>query len=373
MKKQLFFLFHEKENYMHLKLIKTYVNRFIIDEDAECEVMEAYELTKPPEFEFSENGLIRKFQYLLSYRKLMIFCHLFTAMEKAYDVLVTNKLIKDPNFQMHCIFGLSVEFDLLFYFTSAAIPSHWSLLWNRSINYLSEQDLRSIPKHGLGKHHFTNSLIDSNVTIGDDIDFFIEKFPGIKSNQYIWEYLLHETLISNKLSNFLVNNKEFSQKFDYLCFLKESEDSYMQIECQRKFIPRNIHQIRSFFVFFVLAIFNMVGLLLAPNFYRPIIKQIFNVVEDWFNRSPQITFLLFWMSRVVDLGVQYKCFLSFLKFFNNFTVLMFSLLFLGLNSPNSDFNSPNAWIRIVHIVNLVLSIFYLWVFYRILSDFINDQ
>ena len=106
-------------------------------------------------------------------------------MGKAYDVLVTNKLIKDPNFQMHCIFGLSVEFDLLFYFTSAVFPSQWTLLWNRSINYLSEQDLRSIPKHGLGKHHFTNLLIAySNVTIGDDIGFFIEKFPGIKSNQY---------------------------------------------------------------------------------------------------------------------------------------------------------------------------------------------
>ena len=42
MKKQLFFLFYseDEKNDINAKLVKAYVNRFIADEDAECEVIE---------------------------------------------------------------------------------------------------------------------------------------------------------------------------------------------------------------------------------------------------------------------------------------------------------------------------------------------
>ena len=55
MERQLFYILYEDKNDMQFKLIKSYVNCFIIDEDAECEVIEIIKI-KPPEIEYLENS-----------------------------------------------------------------------------------------------------------------------------------------------------------------------------------------------------------------------------------------------------------------------------------------------------------------------------
>ena len=56
MKKQLFFLFYseDEKNDINAKLVKAYVNRFIVDEDAECEVIEVNTI---PDVEYSDKLL----------------------------------------------------------------------------------------------------------------------------------------------------------------------------------------------------------------------------------------------------------------------------------------------------------------------------
>ena len=63
MKRQLFFLFYSEDdsNDVNAKLVKTYANRFIIDEDAECEVIE---VNKIPDVKYSEFGVILKLKLI---------------------------------------------------------------------------------------------------------------------------------------------------------------------------------------------------------------------------------------------------------------------------------------------------------------------
>ena len=355
MKKQSFFLFYEK-NEMHLKLINMYVNRFIIDEEAENEVMGVYELTKPPEFEFSENRLVRKFQNLLSYNKLMTLCELFKNIEKARE---RYRFVKDQNFQMHCIFGLSFDFDILFYFLSVSHSTHCSMLWNRSKSFISENDFRPTRHRGSGIQYFVNSLLSDthNRTIGDDIDHFIDKFRDIKSSHNIWKDFVYEKLIPNKFLNFLKYSNEFDQEFDHLCFSKESEDSHVRIKCQRKFIPRHVHKGRSYVFLIVLCLFILLVCLFAPDWYREITKEIFNLPSDPFNEKFRINICLFWISRLSFLIVEYKCFKKFLEFFHNLVLYVLAVL---------PFVFPNTWVRIVYILNPLFLCLYFWLFYELL-------
>ena len=65
MRKQLFLLFYseDEKNDTNAKLVMTFVNRFIIDEDAECEVIE---VNRVPELKYFEFGIIQKLKFLCS-------------------------------------------------------------------------------------------------------------------------------------------------------------------------------------------------------------------------------------------------------------------------------------------------------------------
>ena len=352
MKNQLFYLFYEKENDLNLKLIKNYVNRFIIDEEADCEVIKVYELTKPTDFEFSEITLIRKFQNLFSYSKLMTLCELIKSGPP-------SRSVKDQNMQMHYVFALSFDFDMFFFFICVPSFAHCSMLWNRSKSLLSEKDVISFPKHGSGKQQFTNSHVGhSNVTIGDDIDFFIEKFRNMKPNPYIWERnIVFETLISKKGLKLLehifgidILYNDFNQEFEHLSISTEAEDSFVRIQCQRKFIPRPTNMARSFVFICILSFLMLVGFIVL-NYY---IGKIFNPRRSPFDQSCPISFCLFWTIGLGSFFVQ-------LKFFQKFCDAMQNLIFFLEAMLTLCF--PNTWLHIIHILNPLLLCLYLYAYY----------
>ena len=386
MKNQLFYLFYEKENDMNLKLIKTYVNRFIIDDEAECEIKKAYELTKPPDFEFSEITLIRKFQNLFSYNKLMTISELL----KHYPISSTD----DQNMQVHYIFALSFDFDMLFFLLAVPNFVHCSILRHRSKSFLSEKEL----KRELRKKRFTNSLNESyinnsNVTIGDDIEFFIDQFRNMTSNPYIWEQeivyhtlsastsrifyreiefftekfrnmtpnpyiwvrkIVNQTLFVNIKQYFTSNNifcNQFVQDFEYWSISKEFEDHFLKIKCQRKFIPRPSNMVRSFVFIFILSILRPFGLLFLGNQIR---RKIFNPRHFSFDKRFPITLCLFLIWGLGSLLIDFIYFQEFVQFFQNIIFVLEAMLMFGF---------PNTWVHIANILNPLLLCLYLYMCY----------
>ena len=364
MKNQLFYLFYEKENDMNLKLIKTYVNRFIIDDEAECEVKKAYELTKPPDFEFSKITLIRKFQNLFSYNKLMTISELL----KRYPIRSTD----DQDMQVHYIFALSFDFDMLFFLLSVPNFVHCSILRHRSKSFLSEKEL----KHEFRKKRLTNSLnksyiSNSNVTIGDDIEFFIHKFRNMTPNPYMWEQeIVYQTLPALTSIKFLGDDmkfftqkfrftlsnifcSQFDQEFEYWSISKEFEDHFVKIKCQRKFIPRPSNMARSFAFIFILSFLRGIGLIFLSVQIR---KKIFNPRLFPFDQSFPIIFCLFWIWGLGSLVIELILFLEFVEFFQN---LIFFIEAMGTLA------FPNTWIHIANILNPLSLCFYLCLCYEI--------
>ena len=323
------------------------MNRFIIDEEAECEVIKVIELTKRPEFEFSEIILFRKFQNLFSYSKLMTICEL---LYKSPLPLSSD----DPNMQIHFLFALSFEFELFFFFLPIPYYAHCSYIWNRSKSFLSDKDLESF-YHG------------SANTIGDDIDFFIEKFENMKPNPYIWELkIVYQTLISHKilkLLHFFVENvfdidilyNKLNQEFEYLTISKKSEDSFLNIQCKRKFIPRQMNRWISLVLAFIIYLLSR----MAWEILNVEIQKIFNLLQYPFYQGFPISFCFFWMLGLGALFIELSFFHQIVEIQQNFIFFVETLLTILL---------PNTWVRIVNIVNPLFLCVYFYVCYIRLCD-----
>ena len=276
MKKQLFHLIYDGDG-IQFKLIKTYVNRFIIDEDAECEVTGTHKLTKLPEF--SEYKLFRKMQNLYSHGAFIRISNLFQSVE-------SMSKIQYHNYQSHSLLSLSKDYyDLAFYIISAFYITHCSVLLIRSKTILTEEEFRAIPQKRLTE--------DSNVTIGDDIDLLRDEFQDIHISPSILKYIINEIIISIKFVNKSQQTEVFHQ--DYECFgiFEQSEDTFMKIECKRKFFPQNRVNfstkskisIPPFIFPCVLNLSAGLGWAIVPYLYYAISHTTLNFVLAYFNQS----------------------------------------------------------------------------------------
>ena len=289
MKKHSFFLIYEDGNDIQFKLIKTYVNRFIIDEDAEHEVIGTYELTKPPEF--SEYKLVRKIQNLYSHSD-------FIRISDIFQGVASMTKIQYYDYQRHCLFSLSIDYyDLAYYLISAFYITHCSVLLMRSKKILTEEEFRSIPQKRL--------IEDSNISIGDDIDLLIDKFQDIntslRENKFsVFKYIINEIISPIKFLNTSQPVEVFGQDYEYLGIFKEFEDSFMKIECQRRSFPQNrvnrsSKSGNSIPPFIFQCAFNLLTVLVwatVPYLYYSVSQPILNLLLAYFNESILISFCL---------------------------------------------------------------------------------
>ena len=363
MKRQLFCLFHEND--MQFKIIKMYVNRFIIDEDAECELIEIKKISKTPSmtlgYDFLKRRAFKKIQTLFLHQKeLSIYNHIEIAGE-VYDRFQFRSTVEQETYKLHFIFGTSVEIDLPFYMITFAGNAHCSVLLIRSMNFLTEEDFRSIPQNELRKEH----IGDFNVTIGDDIDFFIDKFYDIKSSIDIFNYILYiSSLLFNGqiFSKFLYQSGRqtvFERDFDYLSSFEESEPSFMEIKCQRKFFPAKFNRIQSMSSFIIFTLAIMISLIYGPEWYRRILKIFFNFVQGYFEPNILISFCLGCISSFTVIIVHWKCFHYMIEGFLNLSVTIKSLMPLLF---------PKQWLNIASILNLFLLCVYIYACYTEVFD-----
>ena len=337
MKKQLFYLLNVDENHINFKLVMTYVNRLIIDEDAECEVIESYQLKKSTELEFSEYTLIQKLQYLYSLILQNEFKNINILVETLENI-ERLRLRKDNEFQKHCIIGMplesSLEFSFFLYFISIKYSTHCSMLWSHSENLTTN-----------------NNLGDSDITIGDDIDSLIDTFDNFEPIYGIWNPIKAQRIISIKPVNFedlIAFDKKYSA-------LKESDDLFMKMNCQRRFIPEQVYPERSviFIIFFTLV--TEVLVILAPVLYRKITKRGLDFLLEKTNLSLVTKFCFVCLRQLSLMVVIWKSrikLIAFMRFGNSFVEAMIRV---GL----SESNLPNTYPK---VTNCILYFYYLiWI------------
>ena len=162
--KQLFFLFYPENETddTNAKLVMTYVNRFIIDEYAECEVIE---VNRVPELKYSEFEIIQKLKFLCS----IIFnfqskYNFYNSFKQAAERSIS---IQDEQFRTHFVIGMPNQFGItIVCLLCTSAQFHCTFL--RSVR---KELVKEIRLH-----------IRQN-TIGDDIDNFIDGFTDEDSPQ----------------------------------------------------------------------------------------------------------------------------------------------------------------------------------------------
>ena len=162
MKKQLFFLFYSEneKNDTNAKLVMTYVNRFIIDEHAECEVIE---VNRVPELKYSEFVIIQEFYNFLDF---------FNSIKQARERSIS---IQDEQYRSHFVIGTPNQFGTMVYHLC------FSDLFNCTF-------LRCVRK----KHTREIRLNRRQNTIGDDVDTFIDEFTDEDAPQMtFWQAVKH--------------------------------------------------------------------------------------------------------------------------------------------------------------------------------------
>jgi len=169
MKKQLFFLFYP-ENDTNANLVMTYVNRFIIDENAECEVIE---VNRVPELKYFEFGIIRKLQFLCS----IVFnfqseYYFYDSFKQAAERSIS---IQDEQFRSHFVIGMPNQFGItIVCLLCTSAQFHCTFL--RCVSNVLTKEIR---------------LNRRQNTIGDDIDTFIDEFTDEDSPQMTFWQAVH--------------------------------------------------------------------------------------------------------------------------------------------------------------------------------------
>ena len=252
MKKQILYIFYSEKDEIYLKLVKTYTNRFCIDEDEQSEVIGFQAVS-----EISETNLaLSVFQYLgsLQTHKSKGFQELRTVAKVIVDI--TNRNIAPNNkldeYQIHFIFGIPDSF-----FTKNIVKMTsgvYDVYKNRKRPQLLRSTLLDGQIEKLNPHFDPNQLRKNKTnvaTIGDDIDLFIDESYSF----------------SNKFSE---RQKSFS-------VFRNSDDSSWIIKCDRKtYGNKNCKDfgfefyIRDFFIHLALIFF---------------LVSIRDLIFDWFNEG----------------------------------------------------------------------------------------
>ena len=250
MKRQLFFLFYSEDdsNDVNAKLVKTYANRFIIDEDAECEVIE---VNKIPDVKYSEFGVILKLK--LIYTILFHFKSTYSSIYQIFEQAAERSiLIQDEEFRTHFLIGMSNHFEITLiclFCTPASL--HCTLLRG------DRTDLKRAILHCGNDHYSRNTII----TIGDDIESVIERFNKDKQ-MTIWQRVWFE--MKNKyISSGYWNSRTISHWYKLLN-LSES----VKIQCERQSLySGSKRHFSTPSIFTPMLIFSLANFIVAPTLF----------------------------------------------------------------------------------------------------------
>ena len=138
--RQLFYLFlsENERDFIGSKLLKTYINRFIIEEDAENEIIEVHKFANVPDLNFPKFELMKKSKFLYSmFFESEIFLF-FESLEEAAErsVLSTGDISIQNNdcFFVHFIIGISIPFNALDYCFLPCRKTHSNVTFLRGSN-----------------------------------------------------------------------------------------------------------------------------------------------------------------------------------------------------------------------------------------------
>ena len=250
MKKQLFFLFYseDEKNVINAKLVKAYVNRFIIDEDAECEVIEVNTI---PDVEYSEFGVIQKLKLL--YTVLFHFRSTYASICETFEQAAERSTsIQDDEFKTHFLIGMSNQFEttlICLFCTSATM--HCTLLRGH------RTELQRAVFH-CGSDDYSRDTI---VTIGDDIESLTARFSK-DTQMNIWQRVWYE-IRNDYISGGYWNSRTTSYWYKLLN-LSES----VKIQCERQSLySGSKRHFSTPSIFTPMLLFHLANLIMAPSLY----------------------------------------------------------------------------------------------------------
>ena len=244
MKKQLFIPFTVESEMKNVKsvhgmrssnLMRMYLNRFIIDEYAECEVI--HETNLSTFFDFQEYGLIEKIKFLLFYHKSTKEFNFQTESSFKFSQLNSKYDFEDMN--MHFIFYVPRE--LVYTNFLAMIRLFWV---GPHRGDCTELLVDEIPQTNF---EFASYLKDRNDTIGDDIDSLIHTSTSQDGIVYsLLKCFFPKTIISYKIY----------------------EESCLKIVCNRTFRSHQFIGNKFIGIFFALSLPFIITQELPVKLYR---------------------------------------------------------------------------------------------------------
>ena len=225
--KMLFFLFlsENKRDYINSKLVNAYVNRFIIEEDAECDIIKVHKFENLPDLNFPKFGLIQKSLFLCS---MLLESEISLFFRELDEAAMLSGSFTDETFLsndelcfVHFIIGISIPFEAL----------HNCFLLARSSNSIVTF-LRGSNKKFL-KYEQSRLLYIDNLdgSIGNDIEMMNNTFKNA--------------------------NTEYNKKLFLLKRLKTS-DLFMVLQCERSTMPMSFFSVGKFFYFYLAKYFEFV-------------------------------------------------------------------------------------------------------------------
>jgi len=320
MKKQLFILFYseDKKNDTNAKLVMTYVNRFIIDEYAECEVIE---VNRVPELKYSEFGIIQKLKFLFSI--------IFDFQEKYYfydsfkQAAERSISIQDEEFRTHFVIGMPNQFGItIICLLCTSAQFHCTFL--RSVR----KDLIKEIRLNRRQH-----------TIGDDIDTFIDGFTDEDSPQMTFlqavHYILFKAAPKKRIHSYKLLNSSESAKVchrdsDYINTFREdmipdtqsfteSDNIYMINQCERQ-SSKPLRYLTIPIICIYLSQF-----IVLPSFYYKTLSHSLLLLRD--NKYFPILFAFLYMPLVILPTIYCNVTYKMLDFFLNMAMMTKLLLF----------------------------------------------
>ena len=348
MKKQLFYLLYEDENDRNYKLVMNYVNRFIVEEDAECEVIKTFQLTNRNEFKISEYKLIQKLRNLYSYIFQSAFEELFTLFE-TLQIIEGSRSIIDEDFKKHVIIGTS-KFEsplhapyFLSFYISIKYSTQCSVLWSSPGEQVSKNNLRNL-----------------NNTIGNDIDAWIESDDNFKPSLGLWIPKILNAPVEARMISFKLltqsqlneiseqNLEDFDAYRKRFAEFKESEDFFMKTKIRRLFFPYQVHPGRSALFLIAIIMTIMIIFILFPPFIINVLKKL--SILNWSLRIKSVLPISASLARQFHL-------IKFLRFGNSFLEVG---LRIQLTKWDMPITHPNIASCILLLVSLLWIPFYLF-------------
>ena len=319
MNKQLFLLFYseDEKNDTNAKLVMTYVNRFIIDEYAECEVIE---VNRVPELKYSEFGVIQKLKFLYS----IVFnfqgkYHFYNSFKQAAE---RSMLIQDDEFRTHFVIGMPNQFGItIICILCTSAQFHCTFL--RSVRKDLIKEIR---------------LNRRQNTIGDDIDTFIDGFTdGDSSQMTFWQavrYIVLNVAPKKRMHSYKLLNSSESAKVchrdsDNITFREdmtpdiksftESDNIYMRLQCERQ-SSKPLQFLTIPIIFIYLSQF-----IVLPSFYYKTLSHLLLLLSD--NKYFPIFFVFLYLPLVTLPAIYCNNTYKMLDFFLNMAMLTKLLLF----------------------------------------------